>query len=393
MVCLALTIARRIRDALGSAGEGGPARSILFLKLAEQGSTVLAHEAVSRAVGLVGRENVYFMVFEENRFIVDVIGLVPPGNVLTVQTASAWSMASSALGVLREARRRRIDACIDMEFFSRFSAALTYLTGARMRVGFHVYFGEGPYRGDLMTHRVLYNPHLHTSRAFTGLVLALGSDPRRLPTFAAVPPETPPPPEFRPGQEEVAEVSRLLGGLGVPPGSRLIILNANASDLMPLRKWDPANYGVLAARLAREFPEAWIAFTGSPEEAPVVSKIAHAAGSPRTVCLAGRTTLRQLLVLFGLGEVLVTNDSGPAHFATLTGIDVVALFGPETPLLYSALGPRGHAIWAGLACSPCISAFNNRQSACRDNACMKAITVDQVFGAVCRIYRARPGPS
>ena len=94
-------------------------------------------------------------------------------------------------------------------------------------------------------------------------------------------------------------------------------------------------------------------------------------------------------MLFGLAEVLVTNDSGPAHFAALTSIDVVALFGPETPLLFAAPGPRSHPIWAGIACSPCVNAFNNRQTACRDNACMKSITVEQVYATVRRIYRAR----
>ena len=73
---------------------------------------------------------------------------------------------------------------------------------------------------------------------------------------------------------------------------------------------------------------------------------------------AGRTTIRQLLTLYGLAEVMVTNDSGPAHFAALSTIDVVTLFGPETPKLFSALTPRNHTLWAGLACSPCINAFN-----------------------------------
>jgi ADP-heptose:LPS heptosyltransferase len=339
----------------------------------------------------VGRENVHFLVFEENRFIVDLIGLVPPGNVLTVRTGSGWSMATSAMGAIRAIRGKRIGACIDMEFFARFSAAITYLTGARRRVGFHVFFGEGPYRGNLMTHRVLYNPHLHTSRTFTSLVLALDSDPGRFPTFGVVPPESPPLPVFKPGAAEISEVSRMLGELGVPPAGRLVVLNANAGDLLPLRKWDPRNYALLAARLLEAFPEVWVGFTGSPEEAPAIAEIARSAGSPRAVCLAGRTTLRQLLVTFGLAEVLVTNDSGPAHFAALTTIDVVALFGPETPLLFSAPGPRNHSLWAGIACSPCINAFNNRQTACRDNVCMKAITVDQVFETVSRIYRSRTG--
>lgn len=388
-VCLALTLLRRAGEALGRRPEPGAVRSILFLKLAEQGSTVLAHEAVRRAVARVGRDQVHFLVFEENRFIVDLIGLVPPANVHVVRTASAWAMASSALRVLRALRRRRFDACIDMEFFARFSAALSYLTGARRRVGFHVYFGEGPYRGDLMTHRVLYNPHLHTSRTFTGLVMALDTPPADFPTFGAVAEESPPLPVFAPDPQERAAVAALLGERGVPPGGRLIVLNANAGDLLPLRKWPAENYRALAAGLMEALPDAWIVFTGSPEEAPAIEALAASVGSPRSLCLAGRTTLRQLLVLFGLAEVLVTNDSGPAHFAALTTIDVVALFGPETPLLFAAPGPRSHPVWAGIACSPCINAFNNRQTACTNNVCMQAITVDRVLAAVSAIYRAR----
>jgi ADP-heptose:LPS heptosyltransferase len=389
-VCMALTLVRRIA---GGSRPRGHVRSILFLKLAEQGSTVLAHEAVRLAAERVGRENVHFLVFEENRFIVDVIGLVPPENVHVVRTGSAWAMVASGARVLSRLRRSRFDACIDMEFFARFSAAIAYLTGARRRVGFHVFFGEGPYRGDLMTHRVLYNPHLHTSRTFTSLVLALDAEPSAFPTFGVVPPESPPIPVFEPGAAEKTEVERMLAGAGIPSAARLVVLNANAGDLLPLRKWDQGNYEELARRLIAAFPGLWVAFTGSPQEAPVIEEIARAVDSPRSVSIAGRTTLRQLLVLFGLAEVLVTNDSGPAHFGAMTTVDVVALFGPETPLLFSAPGPRNHSLSAGIACSPCVNAFNNRQTACRDNVCMKAISVDQVFDVVSRIYRSRTASS
>ncbi len=388
-VCLLLTLVRRAVGLVGRPVAGGPVSSILFLKLAEQGSTVLAHEAIRRAVARVGRDNVHFLVFEENRFILDVTGLIPRENVFEIRTQSAWAMVSSTLRVLLAIRRRRFDACIDMEFFARSSAAIAYLTGARNRVGFHAYFGEGPYRGDLMTHRVLYNPHIHTSRTFTSLVLALDADPGRLPTFDIVPPASAPLPIFQPEPADVASVNRIFGEAGAPTGGRLVVLNANASDLLPLRKWDPRNYEALAARLIREFPDVWVGFTGSPGDASEVEEIARRVGSARSVCLAGRTTLRQLLVVYGMAEVLVTNDSGPAHFAALTRIDVVTLFGPETPLLFSAPGPRHHSIWAGIACSPCINAFNNRQTSCRDNVCMQRITVDQVFETVSRILSSR----
>jgi ADP-heptose:LPS heptosyltransferase len=92
------------------------------------------------------------------------------------------------------------------------------------------------------------------------------------------------------------------------------------------------------------------------------------------------------MVLYGLADVMVTNDSGPAHFASLTTIHTVTLFGPETPQLFAAITKRNKPIWAGIACSPCVSALNNRSSSCRDNVCMQRISVDRVFSAVCESY-------
>jgi len=392
IACFILTLARRAGDLFAPARKDGP-KSILFVKLAEQGSTVLAYEAIRRATAKVGPENVYFLLFEENRFILDLLDLVPGQNVLTVRTRSPWEMLTSGLERLLQIRRLKPDACIDMEFFARFTAALAWLTGARMRIGFHAFFGEGPYRGDLFTHRVLYNPHMHASSTFTSLVMALDADPDKFPTFPVAPPPSVAPPGFRPSEAERQEVRDLLRSLAKPGCEKLILLNANASDLLPLRKWNEQNYIALAKRLLAEFGDISIAFTGAPNEAPKVEKLIREVGSDRCFCLAGRTTLRQLLIVYDLSEILVTNDSGPAHFATLTGIDVVVLFGPETPLLFGAPSPRNHALWAGIACSPCVNALNNRQTACRDNICMKMITVDQVFASVCQVFRQRKSPA
>lgn len=370
-----------------------PPRSIIFLKLAEQGSTVLANEAIRQAVAKVGGENVFFLMFEENRFILDVMDLIPRENVLTIRTKSAVSMVTNCLSRLREIRRRKIDACIDMEFFARSSAVIAYMMGTRIRVGFHCYFGEGPHRGNLFTHRVLYNSHLHASRTFLTLVRALDNAPEDFPTFGYTPPAAMSLAHFEPRDSERDEVAAMLRELAGTDAAgrtrRVILLNANASDLMPLRRWENANYVALAGKLLDAFPDVTIAFTGAPSEAPKVAQLVAGVNSPRCFSLAGKTTLRQLLIVYGLAEILVTNDSGPAHFAALTPVDVVVLFGPETPLLFGTLSPRNHNIWLGLACSPCINAWNNRQTACSNNLCMKNITVSQVYDTVCSVYKQR----
>src|SRR5208283_69702 len=96
---------------------------------------------------------------------------------------------------------------------------------------------------------------------------------------------------------------------------------------------------------------------------------------------AGHSALAELPALFAHAAVMVSNDSGPAHFAAASGLPTIVLFGPETPKLYRPLG-NSTAIYAGLACSPCVSASNHRKSACHDNVCMRAIGVDEVFAAV-----------
>jgi ADP-heptose:LPS heptosyltransferase len=388
-ICALFTLWRKTISLFFARDASRAPQSILFLKLAEQGSTVLAYEAIKRATERVGKENVWFLLFEENRFILDVLNLVPHENVLTIRTRSPFSMAFSALQRLWQIRRLGIEAVIDMEFFARSSAVIAYLTGARIRVGFHAYFGEGPYRGNLFTHRVMYNAHLHTSQIFLCLVAAPDHAPGKFPTFGYVPPLITELPQFSPLTSERAEAQAILDKMIGDKPKRLILLNANASDLLPLRRWDSANYVALAKRLLEKFPDLSIAFTGAPEEAAKVDGLVGKIGSDRVFCLAGKTTLRQLLIIYGLAEILVTNDSGPAHFAALTPVDTVVLFGPETPLLFGALTPRNHNLWARPACSPCVNAWNNRQTDCRDNVCMQLITVNQVFETVCQVYQKR----
>ena len=389
-VCFFFTLARRLFGRPAPPA-GLPAGSrILFIKLAEQGSTVLAQAAIRRAVDMVGRENVFFVVFAENRFILDVLDLIPVANVFTINAGSIGALAFSTWNALGRIRRMRFEAAVDLEFFARMSGAFCFVTGARRRVGFHTFFGEGPYRGDLMTHRLLYNPHHHTSTTFALMVEALQADPAELPTFGSHPGDVvgnTASAEFRPCPEEVDAVRTILQPLA--DGAPLILLNANASDLLPLRRWAPERYVELGRRLLDALPGARVVMTGAPTEADAAEALVAQIGSDRCFSLAGKTTLRQLLIVYTLAELLITNDSGPAHFASLTPISVITLFGPETPRLFAALTPRNVALWSGVACSPCVNAYNNRQSPCRNNVCMQQITVDQVFAAACESFHGR----
>ena len=187
-----------------------------FVKFIEQGATVLAQDAVARAVARVGRDNVFFCVFETNWAILDVLGLVPADNVLCLRDRSLLTFALDFVRILWRMRRERIDAVIDMEFFSRASAIFAFLSGASIRAGLHRFTGELPYRGDLMTQRVQYNPHLHISVQYAVLTeAALGSaaDEPLLKVPAATIDHGHQSASFQPTADEVARIGALIDDL------------------------------------------------------------------------------------------------------------------------------------------------------------------------------------
>jgi len=378
-LCLLLTCARRLADAagIGAIPEAAP-RKILFIKLEEQGALVVASGAAQRAWELVGRENVYFCIFADNRAILDALDLVPHDNVFTIRTENLFGVAWDTLAALYKIRRAGIDAVIDLEFFARGSAVLTYLSGAKRRVGLHGFNGETAYRGDLMTHRVSYNPYLHTAVAYDVLVRALEADPREVPLLkedtagrelhAAA---------FQPHPVTLAAVVER-AGLGEGP---TFVLHPNCTDALRIRKWPSERYEQLGRALLAAHPGARIVLTGLANEAEEIAGIARAISSERAISLAGALTLHEFLCLLTSADVLVTNDSGPSHFAAMTPVHQVVLYGPETPTLFGPLGPRAKVLYKRFACSPCLTTYNYRASPCQNNLCVQSITVEEVCDA------------
>ena len=122
---------------------------------------MLAQDAIARATARVGRDNIFFCVFESNRAILDRARHRAAREHHLHPRRRLHTFVIDFLRALAATRSRRVDTVIDMEFFSRASAIFAFLSGATTRVGLHRFTGELPYRGNLMTHRVQYNPHLH----------------------------------------------------------------------------------------------------------------------------------------------------------------------------------------------------------------------------------------
>jgi ADP-heptose:LPS heptosyltransferase len=381
-LCWLLTIVRRLgRLALPPKPLPSP-RRVLIIKLSEMGSTVLAYPALKELKERIPGVELFFLVFKNNAAIVDVLDLVPPANIIRVDYGSPSRLVVSGLKAMNRLLSEHIDTTIDMDFFSRLTALIAFLVCRGNRVGFHRYNDEGLYRGNLLTHRVMYSPHIHTSVAFLALVKSLFENPGDEPHYRGrIDPAELTLPTYRPDRNDVTSVWNKLTARGLQRdgNATIILINPNSSDIFPLRKWPLENFTELCRRLLIEMAHGWLVITGVASEHKDAQFIRDRVQSPRCIDFTGQTSFRELLALYGIARLMITNDSGPAHFASLLSLRTIVLFGPETPRLYSAMGNKHNDIYANFACSPCVSVYNGKKSPCTDNRCLKAISVDEVL--------------
>ncbi|MEY4524468.1 MAG: hypothetical protein RIR27_1544 [Pseudomonadota bacterium] len=359
-------------------------RKLLFIELSEMGSAILVDPAMRNAQAR-GAE-LFFLIFKSNRASLTLLNTVKPENIFTIDSSSLGGLIKDTLKFLLVARKHRIDTVIDLELFSRFTALLTGLCGARRRVGYHIFHGEGLWRGCMLTRKVHYNPHIHITKNFLSLIHAAFAKEIEVPFSkihiadsevrleqAVIDPTV-----LSKVRERIEKLSATFGIAFKQGEQRLILVNPNASDLLPQRRWAQQRFSELIQGLNQRYPNDLILITGSPAEFDYVERVRVVANVKNALNFAGQVSFAELPPLYTLSDVMVTNDSGPGHFSAVTPLRTVVLFGPETPALYGSIG-KSIAITANLACSPCVSAANHRKTPCHDNVCMQAITVAQVL--------------
>jgi len=362
-------------------------KKLLFIELSEMGSAILVDPAMRNAQAR-GAE-LYFLIFKSNRASLTLLNTVKPENIFTIDSSSLGGLIKDTLGFLWLARRHHIDTVIDLELFSRFTALLTGLCGARRRVGYHIFHGEGLWRGFMLTRKVHYNPHIHITKNFLSLIHAAFAKEIEVPFSKIQIPDSEVrleqaiinPAALEKVRERIEQQAKEAGIEYVYGKQRLILVNPNASDLLPQRRWAQQRFSELIQSINTQYPHDLILITGSPAELAYVEKVRVVANVKNALNFAGQVTFAELPPLYTLSDVMVTNDSGPGHFSAVTPLRTVVLFGPETPALYGSIG-NSIAITANLACSPCVSAANHRKTPCQDNVCMQAITVAQVLDKV-----------
>src|SRR5579862_5021933 len=230
-------------------------KNVLFIELSEMGSAILVDPAMRKMCRATGAEP-FFLIFRSNAPSLRLLGTVPKENVFTIREDNFLNLALDSLRFLFWARGRRIDTAIDLELFSRYSALLTGLSGAAKRIGFHAFNDEGLYRGEMLTHRVAYNPHLHIAKNFIALVDALTAPEPTVPYSKTVIGDdqlnVALPPASGEARERMLQRIRALAPFD-PARQRLVLINPNASELLPHRRWMPERSEEHTSELQSQF--------------------------------------------------------------------------------------------------------------------------------------------
>ncbi len=379
-ICALVSPFRWLSDNLRGAKKSKPDLGrTLFIELSEMGSAIIVDPAM-RKLQREGKGEVYFAIFKKNYKSLEILKTIPESNVFKMNADNFWSLLTDVFRFMSWCRKKKISTVIDLELFSRFTALLGFFSGARSRIGFTNFHDEGLYRGDLVNQPVRYNPHVHIAVNFISLVnkaLGLFDKPYSIVPVSAgelvlakanVPGEA---------KDNVRNKIRQLYPQWT--NETIVLLNANASDMLPQRRWPQANFAEVGRQLLSRFPDIIIIATGAPAEKEYVQEVVNGINDKRCINSSGFFSFDELVPLYSVSSCMLTNDSGPAHFASVTSLKVFVLFGPETPHLYLPLGGNAEPFYLGLPCSPCVSAANHRKTTCLPRPCITGIPPSMVL--------------
>ena len=331
----------------------GPQERVLLIKFWGIGSLQLLTPAVRTLRRRHPEAKVHLLTLSQNGPFARGLGVFDEVVAFDVSSPSWLTVLRRILALIADLRRRGYDAVYDFEFFTRFSAVISLLSGARVARGFAAH---SVWRGGFHTETVPFNRYWHVSRNFRCLAggeSGLDVEARDLARYRIQP-------------ADQLEADAALFEAGIAPEGPLVVLNPNAGTLSLERRWPQERFAELARRLVLE-RGARVVLIGSQGERPWTAETAALVGplpEGRFGNLAGRLSIGGLHALLASADAFVSNDSGPMHLGAALGTPTLGLFGPETPVMYRPLGERASFLYDPPACSPCINVHNNKFAVC-----------------------------
>jgi predicted lipopolysaccharide heptosyltransferase III len=326
--------------------------NILLIRLSSLGDIVLTTPAIRAIRAHFPNAYIAMLVAKQSA---DVLRQNPNLNEIIQFNRSARDKdTGEMLRILRILRQRKFALTFDFQRKFR-TELLMYLSGASERVG----------KGRLCTIRVPEQGNKHATEHYFDLLHAAGipAEDRELEMFLSKSERADACYVF-----EEAGVSELQLKVGLFPGAG-----------WKLREWMPERFASIGDRLVQHF-NAQVLIFGGPKDVELVNTVCNLMNEP-VIPFAGTLQIRQLAACIEKCDLFLTNDTGPMHIAAAVGTPTLALFGPGNHIRFQPLGDSHAIIRHDVPCNPC-KQFTDK---CKDNICMKQITVDEVWDSISKI--------
>jgi len=117
-LCLLITILYKLQRLLGL---NNPQRqetptNVLFIELAEMGSTVLAYPAMQALKARYPEAQLYFVLFKHIKESLEISEIIPRENLFLIESGSLWSFIRDTIKFTLASRRRKIDTAIVLKY-------------------------------------------------------------------------------------------------------------------------------------------------------------------------------------------------------------------------------------------------------------------------------------
>ncbi len=278
---------------------------------------------------------------------------------------------------VRQIRQRRFD--IALLFQNAFEAALlAWLGGIGERIGFaeqgrSLLLTRKLYRGARHRNRHQTNDYLDIVAKCEQACLGQNFKPlveKPLPSLIATL-----------AQRQTA--GKMLRQFEIGNRRPLVVLNAGATNSRA-KCWPATYFAALADRLNEEL-HAQLILIGGAAELDYAEQVVFHIKRNGIVNLAGKTSMAELIGLLAECDLLVSNDTGPAHVAAALGTPTLTVFGPTNEFETSPTGPHSQLIRAeNIECARCM-----HRDCPIDHRCMTRLTPSAVFDQARKLLQTK----
>lgn len=262
--------------------------------------------------------------------------------------------------LIHDLRKEKYDVIFETEFYYRITAIIGFLAKPLSLIGFNLGM-----RSILFDERVIYDANINVSKAYMNLAI---SQKKFQADYSPLP--------LRYSEQDKCFVDNL-----VFHQKNLFIIHFGTSKRAVSRRWEDGKWCELFNKLDEKYT---IVLVGGEEEKIILDRLL--VQRTDVINLIGKLNLRQLFYLCTKSVAYIGLDTGPTHLAASAGVPLVALYGPNTPVTW---GPNSNSkykvIYKPVACSPCTRQYQGIVSNCKDNKCMRNITVKEVLDAINQI--------